>query len=174
MANKILVTYASRTGATKGVAQSIAKTLIENGMDVEITPVSDVNDITQFSAVIVGSAIQSGKWLPEAIEFVQNNKEPLVQKKIASFSVCMTLAMPKSDKYRKVVNEWMNPIRTIVKPISVGLFAGVLDISKMSSISDRIKFRLSVLFGVWKEGDHRNWSAIEAWALELKDLLSRN
>jgi hypothetical protein len=34
-----------------------------------------------------------------------------------------------------------------------------------------MKFRLSVLFGVWKEGDHRDWNAINNWALELKPLL---
>jgi hypothetical protein len=32
---------------------------------------------------------------------------------------------------------------------------------------------MSVLFGVWKEGDHRDWNAIQKWALELKPLLSR-
>jgi hypothetical protein len=30
---------------------------------------------------------------------------------------------------------------------------------------------MSVLFGVWKEGDHRDWNAIRQWAAELKPLL---
>jgi hypothetical protein len=38
-------------------------------------------------------------------------------------------------------------------------------------LSDRLKFRLSVLFGVWSEGDHRNWDAIHAWAASLSPLL---
>ena len=50
---------------------------------------------------------------------------------------------------------------------SEGLFAGVLDISKVPSPSDRLKFRLSVLFGVWKEGDHRDWNAIRSWTESL-------
>jgi hypothetical protein len=29
-----------------------------------------------------------------------------------------------------------------------------------------------VLFGVWKEGDHRDWNAINAWAAQLKTRLS--
>jgi len=32
-------------------------------------------------------------------------------------------------------------------------------------------FRLSVLFGVWSEGDHRDWDAIRAWAESLRPLL---
>jgi hypothetical protein len=39
------------------------------------------------------------------------------------------------------------------------------------SASDRLKFRMSVLFGVWKEGDHHDWAAITSWATMLKPLL---
>jgi hypothetical protein len=28
-------------------------------------------------------------------------------------------------------------------------------------------FRLSVRFGVWSEGDHRNWEAIRSWTNDL-------
>jgi hypothetical protein len=52
--------------------------------------------------------------------------------------------------------------------VSEGLFAGVLDIRKIPSFSDRLKFRLSVVSGVWSEGDHRDWNAIRDWAKSLK------
>jgi hypothetical protein len=42
---------------------------------------------------------------------------------------------------------------------SEGLFAGALDIRKIPSFGDRLKFRISVLLGVWSEGDHRDWNA---------------
>jgi hypothetical protein len=54
---------------------------------------------------------------------------------------------------------------------SEGLFAGALDISQVPSFSDRLNFRLTVAFGVWSEGDHRDWDAIRAWAKELMPLL---
>ncbi|HUW93942.1 MAG TPA: hypothetical protein VMV74_12310 [Bacteroidales bacterium] len=28
----------------------------------------------------------------------------------------------------------------------------------------KLKFRLNILFGVWQEGDFRNWHEIEKWA----------
>jgi hypothetical protein len=57
--------------------------------------------------------------------------------------------------------------------VSEGLFAGMLSISKIPSFSDRLKFRLSALFGVWKEGDHRDWKAIQTWAEGLPPLLNQ-
>jgi hypothetical protein len=68
----------------------------------------------------------------------------------------MTLAMKNGEKYRPNVASFLDPVRAMVKPVSTGLFAGVLDIGKIASFSDRLKFRISVLFGVWKEGDHRD------------------
>jgi hypothetical protein len=47
----------------------------------------------------------------------------------------------------------------------------MLDISKIPSFSDRLKFRLSVKLGVWKEGDHRDWKAIGSWAESLRKIL---
>jgi hypothetical protein len=58
-----------------------------------------------------------------------------------------------------------------VKPVRTGLFAGTLDLGKVPSFGDRMKFSLSVKMGVWSEGDHRDWNAIQAWAEDLRPLL---
>lgn len=83
----------------------------------------------------------------------------------------MTLAMKNAEQYRGFVSDFLQPVRALVRPVSEGLFAGGLDIRKIPSASERFKFRLSVLFGAWKEGDHRNWDAIRAWAESLRPLL---
>jgi menaquinone-dependent protoporphyrinogen oxidase len=174
MANKVLVTYASRAGATAGVAEEIGKTLSEDGIQVEVLRMQDVSDLTPYSAVVAGSAIQNKQWLPEAMQFMQNNQAALAQKPLATFLVCMTLAMKNGESYRGFVKDFLQPVRTLVKPVSEGLFAGVLDISKVPSASTRFNFRLSVLFGVWSEGDHRDWNAIRAWAAGIRPLLIHN
>lgn len=171
MNDRILVTYASRAGSTAGVAEAIGKTLAEDGTRVDVLPMQEVKDLTPYRAVVAGSAIQRARWLPEALYFVQTNRATLARKPFAAFLVCMTLAMPGADKYQQGVAEWLGPVRALVRPVSEGLFAGALDLRKVPSLADRLKFRLSVAFGVWKEGDHRDWEAIRAWAADLQPLL---
>jgi menaquinone-dependent protoporphyrinogen oxidase len=166
MSNTILVTYSSRGGSTAGVAEAIGEALIESGAEVEVRPMQDVTDLAPYRAVVAGSAIQASQWLPEAMRFVQSHQAALSRKPVATFTVCITLAM-KNEKYHQVVKEWVAPVRALVKPVSEGFFAGVLDIRKVPSFADRLKFRLSVAFGVWTEGDYRDWNAIRAWANSL-------
>jgi menaquinone-dependent protoporphyrinogen oxidase len=167
MSQKILVAYASRAGATAGVAEEIGKVLIAKGAQVIVCPMTEVSDVRPYDAVVAGSAIQDRQWLPEAMQFLQKHQAELGKRPLATFTVCMTLAMRNGEKYRPGVLEWLAPVRRLVRPLSEGLFAGALDISKIPSYGDRLKFRLSVLFGVWSEGDHRDWEAIRAWANEL-------
>jgi len=171
MNDRILVTYASRTGSTVGVAEAIGRTLTEGGAQVDVLPMQDVTDLTLYQSVIAGSAIQDKQWLPEAMQFVREHRAELSRKPFAAFLVCMTLAMRNGESYRPFVAEFLDPVRALVNPISTGLFAGTLNISKIPSWSDRVKFRMSVMFGVWKEGDHRDWNAIRDWAAGLGPLL---
>ncbi len=171
MSNRILVTYASAMGSTAQVADAIGKTLAESGLAVDVLPVQEVHDLTPYQAVVAGSAIHGQQWLPEAIQFVQTHRTALASKPFAAFLVCMTLAI-RNAQYRESVATWLEPVRTLVRPVSEGLFAGVLDVNKIPSFGDRLKFRLSVMLGVWGEGDHRDWNAIRDWAESLPPLLS--
>lgn len=173
MSNRILVTFATRTGSTAGVAEAIAQTLADGRTPgtVDVSPMQAVSSLGPYRAVVAGSAIQDGQWLPEALQFIKVQQQALVKRPFAAFLVCMTLAMPNGERYRESVADWLAPVRAYVRPVSEGLFAGMLNIEKVPSMRDRLKFRLSVATGVWKEGDHRDWDAIQDWAEALRPLL---
>ena len=171
MTDKILVTYASRSGATAEVAEAIAKTLSEGGAQVEVLPMQEVKDLAPYRAVVAGSAIRGAKWLPEAVQFMRTQQAALAQKRVALFTVCITMAMKDAEKYRPGVAEWVAPVRALVRPVSEELFAGRLDFSKLPLNKDTLGLRLAVTFGVFPKGDHRDWQAVQAWAKGLPALL---
>lgn len=171
MSKKILVAYASRAGSTGGVAEAIAKTLTERGALVEVRLMKDVGDLAQYEAVVAGSPIRGGKWLPEAMDFVKMHQKTLARKPFAAFLVCITLAM-QNGKYREGVAAWLDPVRALVMPVSEGLFAGALDFGKLPLIPDGLSMRVPVTLGIFSQGDHRDWNAIRAWAADLKPILT--
>ena len=77
MNRNILVTYASKYGATKEIAEKIGAVIRQAGLQVDVLPVKGVNDLTSYRAVILGCAVYIGKWLKEAGEFLKvNEKKP--------------------------------------------------------------------------------------------------
>jgi menaquinone-dependent protoporphyrinogen oxidase len=171
MNKKILVTYASRTGSTAQIAEAICKTLTRNGEETDLVPMQDVKDLSLFYAVIIGSPIRKSRWLPEAMQFLQNHKEELARKRVATFTVCITLAMSNAERYQHAVREWIAPIRAQVRPVSEGLFAGRLDFKKLPWTLDTLLFRVTVALGILPKGDHRDWNAVRTWAQDLQHLL---
>ena len=173
MTNKILVTYASRSGSTAGVAEAIGKTLAEAGADVDVRPVEAVSDLSPYTSVVAGSAIQGGKWLPEALDFVRTHRAELARKRFAAFLVCITLSMQGGEQYRSHADTWHDPVRALVRPVSEGYFAGALDFRKMPLTVNTLMMRIPVLLGIWKKGDHRDWNAIRTWAEGIRPLLTK-
>jgi menaquinone-dependent protoporphyrinogen oxidase len=171
MTNKILITYASRTGTTAETANVIRQILKESGADVDVLPMQAVHDLSPYQAVIAGSAIRASQWLPEAIQFLRTHQSALRHKPFAMYTVCITLAMSSSEPYRKGVLTWTAPVRAIVPPLSEGLFAGMLDFKKLPFSWETLKLRATVALGIFPRGDRRDWNAVRAWAESLKPML---
>jgi menaquinone-dependent protoporphyrinogen oxidase len=172
MNEKILVTYTSHTGTTAAIAEAIAKTLTETGAQVDLLPMQDVKSLSAYSAVVIGSPIRASKWSPDAIKFIQDHQSELLQKRVATFTVCITLAMSNGERYRQAVAGWIAPIRVLVRPVSEGLFAGRLDFSKLPFNWDTVKLRAVVALGIFPKDDRRDWKTVHAWAESIHPLLA--
>ena len=171
MNQKILVTYANRTGSTAEIAEAIHKTLLRQGVQIELLPMQDVKDLSSYRAIMIGSPIRKSQWLPEAMQFLQTHRAQLVRKRVATFTVCITLAMSNAEHYRHAVTEWIAPVRAAVLPISEGLFAGRLEFSRLPWSLDTLLLRATVALGIFPRGDRRDWNSVHAWATALPPLL---
>ena len=61
--NRILVAYASKMGSTREIAERIGSDLSEAGFDVLVSSCADAPPVGEFSAVVIGSAIYTRRWL---------------------------------------------------------------------------------------------------------------
>lgn len=162
---KILVTYASMSGSTGGVAEAIGKMLCSQGAAVDVRMVENVQDLSAYRAAVVGSAVRSGKWLPQTTAFVQQHKKALGRMPVAYFLTCLALYQD-NDQTRQVARSYMDSALAAapdIAPVDIGLFAGVLDYEKLSFMVRTVMKSKMKKRGV-PEGDHRNWTAIRAWA----------
>ncbi len=169
MNERILVAYASQHGATAGIADAIGQTISEAGAAIDVRRVQEVTDLSPYRAAVIGSAIHSGKWMPEAMEFVQAHQAELSRMPSAIFLVCGMLAS-STTPYRDQVPNWLEPVRALVHPVAEGHFAGAIlykNYKFMESLGMRV-FAASIKIG---EGDYRDWDAIRAWAAETRPLL---
>ncbi len=157
MSKKTLIAYASKAGSTQEVAIYMGQKLQDKGQEVDVLPVQNVTDITQYDSIILGSAIRVGKLLPEAMKFVENNQKELTKKSFGVFIVCMTLNEDTEDN-RRIVSDYLNPLRAIVKPDSEGFFAGKIDFRRLKLLERLIVKAMKV-----PEGDYRKWDQINAW-----------
>ncbi len=157
---KILVAYASKAGSTGEVARAIGETLSAQGASVEVLQIKHVKDVSAYQAVIVGSAIRMGNWLPEAVNFVKTHQAELRQRPTAYFLVSGFLKDNTPEVVQKV-SAFLDPVRAVMEPVSTGLFAGKMDYGKLSFLDRTIAKAVGSV-----EGDWRNWDAIRAWAAQ--------
>jgi menaquinone-dependent protoporphyrinogen oxidase len=164
--NKILVTFATRAGSTYEIAARVAEVLRGAGAIVEVKPVAAVHEVKDYDAVVVGSAIRMGHWLPEAVRFVETNRESLSRIPTAYFLVSGLLRNDTPEMWRQVL-AFLDPVRALHEPVSIGLFAGRLDYSTIDGPDRSIAEAVSSA-----EGDWRNWEAIGEWAHNLQSVLA--
>ncbi len=165
MSKKILVAYATRAGSTAEIAQAIGQTLAAQGAAVDILPLSQVTNLPGYDAVVLGSAIRFGQWLPEAVKFIQQNQAVLSQKSVAFFAVHL-MNQGDNEASRTARLAYLDPVRKLITPRAEAFFPGVGDMSKVSFIERMIGRMVKS-----PEGDFRDWPAIRAWAESLQTAL---
>ena len=166
MNDAILITYATKCGSTAEIARAIGERLCEQGLSVDVRPVGSVTDLNGYSAVVIGSAIRMGKWLPAALEFTARHQARLAQMPTAAFTVHMLNAddTPESQVARAA---YVAPLHELITPTSEAFFAGEIELARMS-LFDRLISRAMKA----TDQDLRDWDKIRDWADTLHAALS--
>jgi menaquinone-dependent protoporphyrinogen oxidase len=170
---KVLVAYASRHGATRGIAERIGQTLERNGLDVTVSSVTEVGDPRRFDAFIIGSAAYAFHWLSDATTFVRRHRALLAGHPAWLFS-SGPVGADKVDKQGRDVLQTTRPrefteLVEAIHPRGEQVFFGAYDPdAPPSGTAERLtKFLMRFMPSMRNSlpaGDFRDWPAIEAWA----------
>jgi menaquinone-dependent protoporphyrinogen oxidase len=163
MSKKVLVAYATKCDSTIEVAQEIGDTISQNGVTVNVKPIKEISDISDYDAAIVGSAIRMAQWLPEATAFIKKYQSQLNKKPTAIFSVHI-LNLDDNPESQQERLAYTNSVKKILTPKAEAFFAGKIDQAQLSFF-ERLLFRMIKS----PEGDFRNWEAIRNWAAEVTE-----
>ena len=165
-----LVVYASKHGATQGIAERIATKLGEAGQEAEARPVEAVDELTSYEAFVVGSAVYAGHWQKEASAFVQRNRTVLASRPVWVFSSEPLGTEATDGKGRDLTvaaePKEMAEFEGAIGPKGHRVFFGALDPGKLG-FSERAIRKLPAARTMLPEGDFRDWTEIDTWASNI-------
>jgi menaquinone-dependent protoporphyrinogen oxidase len=157
---RILLACASRHGTTAEIAEEIGDVLRRGvpGAIVDVRDAAEPGDVDGYDAVVLGSAVYMGRWLPAAWQLVQGCQEILAGKPVWLFS-SGPLGDPPTplDELAEV-----ETIRTAIGARDHRVFAGRLDRHDLRW-TERVAARAVHAPG----GDFRDHDAIRGFAADI-------
>jgi menaquinone-dependent protoporphyrinogen oxidase len=159
----VLVTAASKHGATAEIAQAIARELARNGVAAEYLPVHEVHAVERYAAVVLGSAVYAGHWLPAAKALVEHHAEELRQRPVWIFSSGPVGDPPRPKEL---------PVDVVAMLSATGarehrLFCGRLDRQLLGFAERAIARAVRAA-----EGDYRDWKVVQDWTASIAAALT--
>ena len=169
METRVLVTYASKYGATAEIAERIGQMLRQADLQVDVLPVNRVSDLTPYKAVALGSAVYMGQWRKEAVKFLKTNEKLLAGRPLWLFSSGPTgkgdpVQLTKGWRFPKS----LGPIIDRIRPRDIAVFHGTLDMKKLNFFE-----RWAIKNVKAPAGDFRDWEAITSWAAAIAGALKK-
>ena len=154
MSNKILVTYATRYGSTREVAETIAATLREGGLEVQT--------LAGYSAVVLGAPLFMFQWHKDTLHFLSQNREALAERPVAIFALGPTHDPHDEHEWRDSRVQLDKALAKYpwIRPVALEMFGGKYDPAKL-------RFPIKQLAGDAPATGIRDWDTIRDWASQL-------
>ncbi|CAM5481229.1 flavodoxin [Streptomyces spiroverticillatus] len=155
MTLKVLVAYATKNGSTEEIARTVARTLDKEGVFAEPRAASEVADVREYDAVVLGSGLYAGRWLKDARRLAARQRTALAARPVWLFS---SGPLDPSAGEREIPPVGgARRIRDRVDARGHATFGGCLEPGAQGRMA-----RMIVEQG--KGGDFRDFDAIAAWA----------
>lgn len=154
---KILVSTAGRYGATDSLGQEMARVFQHGGADVDVCAPDSVVDVSRYDALVIGSAVYSGRWtqaVNELVARVSRTTHPPVW----LFS-CGPLH--SSDRPVNDTSDAAHAV-SVLDASAHRSFPGKLDVEQLSAGERRVFAHSGAA-----AGDFRDWVLVCGWAREI-------
>lgn len=160
---RVLITVASRHGATAEIGSAIGRVLTEVGHQVVEAAPEDVTSLDDVDVVVLGSAVYTAHWLPAAREFARQWQDELLARRVWVFSSGLaTQPAASANSPHELL-----ALRERVGALGHRSFAGRLQRSELAFAE-----RALIAGARAKEGDHRDFEAVAAWARDIAGQLA--
>ena len=162
MSASVLVAYATRYGSTQEVAEAVAATLRERGLEVDFQPMRDVRNLDQYRALVLGAPLYMFHWHKDALQFLAQHRSALTARPVAIFALGPFHA---DEKEFQVVREQLD--KELARfpwftPAAIEIFGGKFDPEKLTFPHNLVPALKNM-----PASDIRDWTAIRAWASDL-------
>ena len=159
---RVLVSVASRHGASAEIAARIGETLTTAGIDADIRPPDQVASVASYDAVVLGSGVYAGRWLGPAKKLAERESADLRSRPVWLFS-----SGPVGDPAKPAAEPVdVDLVRTWTNAVDHRVVPGKLDRQELG-----FGERAIVLAVHAAEGDFRPWEDVTAWASGIAETL---
>lgn len=172
---RVLIVYASKYGATRGIAERIAARLTAAGHTAEIATPRSARSLEGYDAFVIGSAAYIGSWLKPVADFVRGNADVLASRPVWLFSSGPVGTRTVDDAGRDVrenaAPKEFAEFDPLLHPRGKHVFYGAMDHTRFT-LGHKLVFAMPAMKKVMVDGDYRDWPEIERWADEIAAALT--
>jgi menaquinone-dependent protoporphyrinogen oxidase len=160
---QILVAYGTRYGSTREVAESVAATLGEQGIETDVKQAREVRSLDGYDALVLGTPLYMGALHKDVRALLEKNRTALEHTPFALFALGPIKADDGLDGSRAQLIDALAKL-PMPTPASTAVFVGAYDPAQLG-FKDRMIAALpaSPLHGEAAH-DERDWDVIRAWA----------
>ncbi len=155
---RVLVSAASKHGATAEIGERLGATLRERGFNVTVATPESALPGDSYDGIVLGSGVYAGHWLKDAKALVERIAacDPVPPTWLFSSGPLGDPPKPDEDPVDVAA------IVETLPPVEHRIFSGKIDKSRLGFGEKAIMIAVRA-----PDGDYRDWDEIAAWAGEI-------